>query len=130
MEGRSVRYKGCWIVAAVVVALALCAGAMFLTTYTVFDRPHREFLRKVSLGMAEAQVESAMGAPRETVPFRNRDDVFGQFGTHMYWHTWEGRGIWPEQFDHVALYHAGSAWGEHLFYDDNGVLICIVSGRT
>ena len=119
---------------ALVFALG-CLGLLCLYVIVSLEmrhmrREHYAFDGAIQPGMTEADVRAAFGAPREIWTYAQRGTLFDSFGVHGRFPDWHGRGRWPSAFHHAARHDTAFDWAEFVFYDQQGRIIAIVSGKT
>lgn len=125
-----------WLWVAAIVAL-VGANVLFLlgsVAVSSVQRDHHRWLARVHLGMTEQEVLAVVGKPNSTFTFAEAEqqnyDWFGDGSEPGYYHRWQGIGQLPLEFDHAAKYLHSIAWGDYLFYDRTGHVICILSGSS
>ncbi len=110
-----------------VLTVALLLGLIIAIPWWL-DRPQREFMSKVHLGMTEAEVISAVGQPYEVYAGPRLDEALPGF--RMSYEGWLFRHGWPTGYTRVLMYRNRLNTGDLLFFDSAGKLVYVIVGKT
>jgi hypothetical protein len=79
--------------------------------------------------MSSAQVEAAIGQPREVSACLGKDNLLAMLGTSSF-PSWRGRGPWPAHAQKVTWYLVGGDYGFWLLFDSGDRLVAIIAANS